>query len=79
MGLTEFYTSLPRLAEARRCSRAELVESLCACEGPTSHSATTPQTGLALAERSNFTSIAARGGPSTLDARVTLEGMVQRT
>lgn len=116
---------LPRLAEARGCTVAEVVRRLLACEGPTRTATTTPE-NVRLSDRSNFcgarfcwamdagleggvltpsalrlaclpasamyplltqlahftfaaTGVAARGGPSVVEKRITLEAAVDRS
>jgi len=124
---------LPRLAEARCCTEAELVRRIAACQGP-SRTATTAPEAVRLADKGNFTGeplaclccamtrlvqnrctciakpttsrllqldcsaivrlavisqhmlfhvasasgVAARGGPSTVDERLTLASMTER-
>ncbi|KAL4441547.1 hypothetical protein ABPG77_002051 [Micractinium sp. CCAP 211/92] len=80
MSFQAFVGSLPRLAEARGCERGEVVRRLLACEGPTLSRATTPDAVPLFDDKSNFSGVAGRGGPSTLDkGRVTLEGLCDRS
>lgn len=53
MSFPQFLGCLPRLAEARGCTEAEVVRRLVACEGPTRHGTTTPE-AVRLSDRSNF-------------------------
>ncbi|PRW56603.1 p25-alpha domain-containing [Chlorella sorokiniana] len=73
-----FAALLPRLAEARCCTEAEVVRRIAGCQGPSRTATTTPE-AVRLADRANFTGVAARGGPSTVDDRVTLANLTDRS
>lgn len=56
-----FVALLPRLAEARCCTEAEVVRRLTACQGPSRTATTTPQ-AVRLADKANFTGVRALAG-----------------
>ncbi|KAL4444340.1 hypothetical protein ABPG75_012077 [Micractinium tetrahymenae] len=89
MSFQAFLGSLPKLGEARGCTREDVVQRLLACEGPALSHATTPDAVRLFDDKSNFSGergskrtvgIAGRGGPSTVEKeRVTLEGLCDRS
>ncbi|KAI3427944.1 hypothetical protein D9Q98_006334 [Chlorella vulgaris] len=75
----QFCSAVPRLADARGCDAAELARLIVASGGPCRNNTTTPE-AVRLSNKSNFSGIAARGGPSTVEKeRITLAGMCDRS
>ena len=70
LSFADFLVALALLAQEKGVSEAEILSKVADCPGPRRNSTTTPDYCRLHDDKSTFTGVYARGGPSTVDASV---------
>ncbi|KAK9821282.1 hypothetical protein WJX74_008620 [Apatococcus lobatus] len=79
ISFSQFLVALDKLAAERGWDAAEARSCVSSCMGPTHTNTTTAAAVRLHDDRSTYTGVYAKGGPSTVDKRITLESLTDRT